>query len=74
MSPSKCTHAPPHRRQAEGLREAHTGLHDAEGRARELRKDPHKSLPRNLWLAVQGRTRGQEHWQRFQGQAGEWWQ
>ena len=57
-----------------GLREAHTGLHDAESRARELRKDPHRPLPGNLQLAVQGRARGQEHWQRFQGQTGGWWQ
>ena len=37
-----------------GLRKAHTSLGDAEGRAREPRKDPHSPLPSKFQPAVQG--------------------
>ena len=53
----------PHNTEGElrGLREAHTSLHVAEARVRELRRDPHKPLPSKIHPSMQGRTGGQKH-------------
>jgi len=67
----KYTRDPPCRGQDQG---AEGSPHNEEGRIKETGKDPHKPLPSKLQSAVQGRTRGQKHWQRFQGQVVGWWQ
>ena len=61
-------------KEPRGLSEAHTNVHNTEGRAREPRKDPHKPLPSKLRPSVQSRTWEQKHQQRFYGQVGDWWQ